>query len=121
MQRVAGQGLELGEVVNQVAVLVLGLRGHVVKLLDVALPDAQGEDLNAALPQGRRHRPGVTAVGVAVGDQEDDLAGAGSGVVQDLLSEEPEEEEKKNQTSVSAFLVFRLKLFLRPVLAKMLS
>lgn len=106
MQRVAGQGLELGEVVNQVAVLVLGLRRHVVKLLDVALPDAQGEDLDPALPQGRRHRPGVAAVGVAVGDQEDDLAGVGSGVVQDLLPEEPEEEEnlkKKSNICLSFF------------------
>lgn len=57
-----------------------------MKLLDVALPDAQGEDLNPALPQGRRDRPRVAAVGVAVGDEEDDLGGVGPGGTQDLLS-----------------------------------
>lgn len=96
MQRAAGQGLELGEVVNQVAVLVFGLRGHVVELLDVALPDAQGEDLHAALPQGRRDWSRVAAVGVAVGDQEDDLAGVGSGVTQDLLPGETNTHKKKH-------------------------
>lgn len=87
MQRTASQGLKLCEVVNQVAVLVFGLRSHVVKLLDVALPDAQSEDLNPAFPQSRRYWPRVAAVGVAVGDQEDDLAGVGSRVTQDLLLE----------------------------------
>jgi len=87
VQRMASQGLKLGEVVHQVAVLVLGVRGHVVQLPDVALPDAQGEDLNAAFPQRRRHRPRVAAVGVAVGDQENGPGGVGAGVTQYLLSE----------------------------------
>lgn len=85
MQCATRQGLELGKVVHQVAMLVLGLRGHVVELPDVTLPDAQREDLDAALPQGRSHRPGVSAVRVAVGDQEDDLGGVGAGLTQDLL------------------------------------
>lgn len=88
VQRSASQGLELSKVVHQVAVLLLGLRGHVVQLPDVALPDAQGEDLHAALPQGRRHRPRVPTIGVAVGDQENGFGGVGAGVAQDLLSEE---------------------------------
>lgn len=58
-----------------------------MELLDVALPDAQSEDLNPAFPQSRRDRPRVAAVGVAVGDQEDDLGGVGSGGTQDLLPE----------------------------------
>lgn len=58
-----------------------------MKLLDVALPDAQSEDLNPEFPQSRRDWPRVAAVGVAVGDQEDDLGGVGSGGTQDLLSE----------------------------------
>lgn len=86
MQCAASQGLKLCKVVDQVAVLVFGLRGHVVKLLDVALPDAQSEDLNPAFPQSRRYWSRVAAVGVAVGDQEDDLGGVGSRVAQDLLS-----------------------------------
>lgn len=59
-----------------------------MQLPDVALPDAQGEDLHASLPQGRRHGPGVPTVGVAVGDQENGFGGVGAGVAQDLLSEE---------------------------------
>lgn len=85
VESVTSQGLKLGKVVHQVAVLVLGLRGHVVELLDVALPDAQGEDLHAALPQSGRHRPRVPAVGVAVGDQENGPGGVGAGVAEYLL------------------------------------
>lgn len=72
---------------HKVAVLVFGLRRHVVQLPDVSLPDAQSEDLDAALPQSGGHRPRVPAVGVAVGDQENDLGGVGAGVTQDLLRE----------------------------------
>lgn len=87
MQRTASQGLKLCKVVHQVAVLVLGLRGHVVKLPDVTLPDTQGEDLNTAFPQSCRHRPRVPAVRVAVGDQENDLGGISTRVTKDLLWE----------------------------------
>lgn len=80
MQCSTSQGLKLGKVVHQVAVLVLGLRGHVVKLPDVTLPDAQGEDLNTTFPQSCRHRPRVPAVRVAVRDQENDLGGVSTGV-----------------------------------------
>lgn len=80
MQRTASQGLKLSEVVHQVAVLVLGLRGHVMQLSDVTLPDAQGEDLNAALPQSCRDWPRVPAIRVAISDQENDLGGVGTGV-----------------------------------------
>lgn len=79
MQRTASQGLKLRKVVYEVAMLLFGLGGHVMKLLDVPLPDTQSEDLNPALPQSCRDRPRVAAVGVAVGDQEDDLGGVGSG------------------------------------------
>lgn len=79
--------------------LLFGLWGHVVKLLDVALPDAQSEDLNPAFPQSRRDRPRVAAVGVAVGDQEDDLGGVGSGGTQDLLSEK----KKKQNICITFF------------------
>lgn len=87
MQCTTSQGLKLSKVVHQVAVLVLGLRGHVVKLPDVTLPDPQGEDLNTAFPQGCRHRPRVPAVRVAIGDQENDLGGVGARVTEDLLLE----------------------------------
>ena len=104
MQRVAGQRLKLGEVVDQVAVLVLGLGRHVVELPDVPLPDAQGEDLHALLLQYQRHGPGVAAVGVAVRDQKDGLGGVGAGVAQDLLSEGDErgrERERAAEQGVS--------------------
>lgn len=87
MQCTTSKGLKLSKVVHQVAVLVLGLRGHVVKLPDVTLPDPQGEDLNTAFPQSCRHRPRVPAVRVAIGDQENDLGGIGAGVTEDLLLE----------------------------------
>lgn len=70
-----------------------------MKLLDVALPDAQSEDLNPAFPQSCRHRPRVAAVGVAVGDQEDDLGGVGSGGTQDLLSKK----RKKTKICITFF------------------
>lgn len=63
-----------------------------MQLLDVALPDAQSEDLNPAFPQSRRDWPGVAAIGVAVGDQEDDPGGVGSGGTQDLLPEKRREQ-----------------------------
>lgn len=85
MQCTTSERLKLCKVVHKVAVLVFGLRCHVVQLPDVALPDAQGEDLHAAFPQSGRHRPGVPAVGVAVGDEENDLGGVGTGVTEDLL------------------------------------
>lgn len=80
MQCTASQGLKLSKVVHQVAVLVLRLRGHVMKLPDVSLPDAQGEDLNTTFPQSCCHRPRVSAVRVAISDQENDLCGVGTGV-----------------------------------------
>lgn len=57
-----------------------------MELPDVALPDAQSEDLNATFPQSCRHRPRVSAVGVAVGDEENYLGGIATGVTKDLLS-----------------------------------
>lgn len=91
MQSATSQSLELGKVVHQVAVLVLGLRRHIVELLDVTLPDAQSEDLNTSVPQSCCHGPWVPTVGVAVGDQEDHLGGIGSGVTEDLLVEKKTE------------------------------
>lgn len=87
MQSSTSQGLKLGEVVHQVAVLVLGLRGHVVELPDVTLPDAQSEDLNAAFSQSRRHGPRVSTVRVAISDEENHLGGITAGVTKDLLLE----------------------------------
>lgn len=92
-----------------------------MKLLDVALPDAQSEDLNPAFPQSRCYWSRVAAVGVPVGDQEDDLGGVGSRVTQDLLSG-----GKKHKTSVSPFSVSRVykdpnELLVPTVLANMLS
>lgn len=80
MQCTTSQGLKLCKVVHQVAVLVLGLRGHVVKLTYVTLPDAQGEDLNTTFPQSCRHWPGVPAVRVAISDQENYLCSVSTGV-----------------------------------------
>lgn len=85
MQRTASQGLKLSEVVYQVAVLVLGMRGHVIELTDVPLPDPQGVDLHPLLPQSGRHWARVAPVGVAVRYQEDHLGGVGPRVTQDLL------------------------------------
>lgn len=80
MQCTTSKGLKLSEVVHQVAVLILGMRGHVMKLPDVTLPDAQGEDLNTTFPQGCCYRPRVTSIRVAIRDQEKDLGGVGAGV-----------------------------------------
>lgn len=99
MQCSTSQGLELSKVMHQVAVLVLWLRSHVVEFPDVALPDAQGEDLHTTFPQSRCHRPRVSAIGVAIGDQENGFGGVGTGVTQDLLS-------KKNTLSSSVNKIF---------------
>lgn len=87
MQCTPSQGLKLCKVVHQVAVLVLGVRGHVVELPDVTLPDAQSEDLDTTFPQSCRHWTRVAAIRVAVGDQENDLGGISTGVTEDLLLE----------------------------------
>lgn len=80
MQCSASQGLKLRKVMHQVAVLVLWLRSHVVEFPDIALPDAQGKDLHTTFPQSRRHRPRVSAIGVAISDQENGFGGVGTGV-----------------------------------------
>lgn len=51
MEGVPGKGLELGEGVHQVAMVLLGVRGHVIELADVPLPDAEGEDLHALIAE----------------------------------------------------------------------
>lgn len=87
MQSAASKRLKLSKVVHQVAVLVLGLRGHVVQLPDVSLPDAQSEDLNASLSESSRHRSRVAPVRVAVSDEEDCLGSVPAGVTENLLLE----------------------------------
>lgn len=81
------QGLKLSKVVHQVAVLVLGMWGHVVEFPDVTLPDAQSEDLNTTFPQSCRHWPRVSTVRVAISDQENGLGGIRTGLTQNLLLE----------------------------------
>ena len=73
MQGPASQSLELLEAVQDVAGLVARLGGHLPQLAHVAVADAEGEDLHPLLPQAPRFRPGVAAVGEAVGDEEDGL------------------------------------------------
>lgn len=51
-----------------------------MKLPDVALPDAQGEDLDTAFPQSRCDWPRIPAIRVAVCNQEDHFGGIGTGV-----------------------------------------
>lgn len=87
MQCTTSQRLKLSKVVHQVAVLFFGLRGHVMELPDVTLPDSQSEDLNATFPQSCCHWPRVSAIRVAIGDQENYLGGIKAGVTQDLLLE----------------------------------
>lgn len=58
-----------------------------MELPDVTLPDAQSEDFNATFPQSCCHRPRVSAVRVAISDQENDLGGVSTRVAQDLLME----------------------------------
>lgn len=48
VQGPTSESLKLSKVVDQVAVLVFWVGGHVVKLPDVALPNAEGEDLHAS-------------------------------------------------------------------------
>lgn len=85
MQGVTSQCLKLNKVVHQVAVLVFRVGGHVVELPDVPLPDAQSEDLNTSLPQSCRHRPRVSTIRVAIGDEENDFSGITARLTKDLL------------------------------------
>lgn len=85
MQCAASQGLKLSKVVHQVAVLVLGLRGHVVELPYVTLPDAQSEDFNTSFPQSCCYWSRIPTVRVAISDEENDLGGVRAGMTQDLL------------------------------------
>ena len=55
--------------------LVFGVRCHRLELLDVPVPDPKGEELDAQGLEQFRRRPGISAVGVAVRDQENGFAG----------------------------------------------
>ena len=85
MQSATSQGLKFSEVVQQEAVLVFRLWGHVMELPDVTLPDAQREDLDTSLSQSRCHRSRVSTVRVAICDEENDLRSIATGVTKYLL------------------------------------
>lgn len=46
-----------------------------MKLTDISLPDAQGEDLDTTPAKHCCHWPRIPAVGVAVRDEKDDFCG----------------------------------------------
>lgn len=56
-----------------------------MKLSDISLPDAQGEDLYTTPAKHCCYRPGISAVRVAVRDEEDDFCGILTGAAQNLL------------------------------------
>ena len=70
VQGAASQSLELLEGVYDEGVFLPGLRGHVVQLPHVPVPDAEGVELHAELLQLLRRGPGVSPVAVTIRDQE---------------------------------------------------
>lgn len=63
------------------------LRGgsHVVQFPDIPLPNPEREDLHSKVPQRRCDGSGVSAVGIAIGDEKYDFGGVFSRVTKDLL------------------------------------
>ena len=75
VQGASGERLELLEAVEYVDVLVLRFGRHVAQLDEVAVADAEREDVDGVTAaQAAGDRAGVAAVRVAVGDEEHRLA-----------------------------------------------
>jgi len=75
VQGASGERLELLEAVEYVDVLVLRFGRHVAQLNEVAVADAEREDVDGvAEAQAAGNRARVAAVRVAVGDEEHRLA-----------------------------------------------
>ena len=75
VQGASGERLELLEAVEYVDVLVLRFGRHVAQLDEVAVADAEREDVDGvAAAQAAGNRARVAAVRVAVGDEEHRLA-----------------------------------------------
>ena len=85
MQGALGQAFEFLKAVQNVAGLVLWLRGHVPQLPNEPVSDAEREDLHALAFEAPGHGPGVSTVAVAVGHQKDRPGCVGPGVKQDAL------------------------------------
>ena len=66
---------------------VFGIRGHGLELLDVSVPDPEGEELDAQGLEQLRRGPGITAVRVSVRDEENGLAGLGPAKLERRRSE----------------------------------
>ena len=75
VQGASGERLELLEAVEYVDVLVLRFRRHVAQLDEVAVADAEREDVDGVTEaQAAGNRARIAAVRVAVGDEEHRLA-----------------------------------------------
>ena len=75
VQGASGERLELLEAVEYVDVLVLRFGRHVAQLDEVAVADAEREDVDGvAAAQAAGNRARIAAVRVAVGDEEHRLA-----------------------------------------------
>ena len=85
MESPVGERLELLKTVENVGGLVLGRGRHVVQLHDVAVLDAECEDLHARLPKYPGLHRRVAAVREAVCEQEYYLVRCGARVLQDFL------------------------------------
>lgn len=85
MKSMTCKSFKFSKVVHKVAVLIFGVWCHVMKLTDISLPDAQGEDLYTTPAQHCCYWPRIPAVRVAVCDEEDDLCGIQTWVPQNLL------------------------------------
>lgn len=62
------------------------LRGgsHVIQFPDIPLPNPEREDLHSEIPKRCCNRSGVSAIGIAVGDEKYDFGGVFSRVTKDL-------------------------------------
>lgn len=85
MQCPASKSLKFFKTVEQVAVFLLRGRSHVIQFPDISLPNPKREDLHSKVPQGCCNGSGVSAVGIAIGDEKYDFGGVLSRVTKDLL------------------------------------
>lgn len=85
MKSTACESFKFGKVVHKVAVLIFGVWCHVMKLTDISLPDAQGEDLYTTPAKHCCYWPRIPAIRVAVCDEEDDFCSILTCIPQNLL------------------------------------
>lgn len=82
------------------------LRGgsHVIQFPDIPLPNPEREDLHSEIPKRCCNRSGVSAIGIAIGDEKYDFGRVFSRVTKDLLWRHREDPRVSERASLLPLL-----------------